>query len=397
MALTLSGGISSSFVSGGITYQVQTFTGSGNLYVAGTGTLTAQVLLVGGGGGGSEGCGGTGNNAFGGNGGGAGGVFYTSSYTFLATDPTWSVTVGKGGSGGTYNSPATPGGTTIIAASASLARAVVSSSYADHAFFQLTGSILGTFHITSSLTQVDAAPNYYVVTGSTAALTTAAVRNKINSLSSSFDITAASVGTTLTLVAFSGSAGNNYKYVSGSITQSFASGGDAEMLTGSYGGVGGRPNGGNGGSGGGGVVSGSKLFVDLGFPGGLQVGRGEAGAGGGGAANSGSSNFDIFYNPFTIHQGGNGGNGVALTIQNGTPVYYAGGGAGGGWVNVGPGAGGLGGLGGGGNGGSGVKGAGVKGAANTGAGGGGGALSDQASNWGDGGDGGSGIVVIIHV
>jgi len=73
MALTLSGGISSSFVSGGITYQVQTFTGSGNLYVAGTGTLTAQVLLVGGGGGGSEGCGGTGNNAFGGNGGGGGG------------------------------------------------------------------------------------------------------------------------------------------------------------------------------------------------------------------------------------------------------------------------------------------------------------------------------------
>ena len=104
------------------------------------------------------------------------------------------------------------------------ATALVSSSYADGAFFQLTGSIVGKFIITGS-GGTDAAPVYYVVTGSTATLTMANIAAKINTLSSSFGITALGSAATLQLTASAfGTGGNSFTYLSASITQPFAGG-----------------------------------------------------------------------------------------------------------------------------------------------------------------------------
>ena len=104
------------------------------------------------------------------------------------------------------------------------AKAVISSSFQDGAYFQLTGSIVGTFFVTSSTTETDAAPIYYVTTGSTANLTLVAIANKINSLTS-FNITASASSTNLLMTAsVVGTAGNSFSYVSSSITQAFAGG-----------------------------------------------------------------------------------------------------------------------------------------------------------------------------
>ena len=104
------------------------------------------------------------------------------------------------------------------------ATALASSSYAEGAFFQLTGSIVGKFFITSS-TEIDAAPVYYVATGSTATLTMANIAAKINTLSSSFGITATGSAATLQLTASAfGTGGNSFTYLSASITQPFAGG-----------------------------------------------------------------------------------------------------------------------------------------------------------------------------
>jgi len=111
------------------------------------------------------------------------------------------------------------------------ASVTISSSFSDGAYFQLTGSITGTFFVTSSGTQTDSAPKYYVVTGSTANLTMIAIANKINSLTS-FAITASVSASNLFLSASTGGvAGNSFSYTSASITQSFTGGANSTIAS----------------------------------------------------------------------------------------------------------------------------------------------------------------------
>ena len=86
--------------SGGIltsdsTYYYRAFTSSGNLVVS-NGSITADILMVGGGGAGGPGYG---DNDTGKGGGGAGGILYKSGHTL--TSNTYSITVGNGGAGRT--------------------------------------------------------------------------------------------------------------------------------------------------------------------------------------------------------------------------------------------------------------------------------------------------------
>ena len=152
------------------------------------------------------------------------------------------------------------------------------------------------------------------------------------------------------------------------------------------GGAGGTTSGGSSGGSGGGAAASSSAYsggagtAGQGYAGGNSVGLagGYAGAGGGGASMVG-------YNA-TANNGGNGGDGVALSIT-GTSTYYAGGG-GGGCFSGGSGAG-SGGQGGGGAGAlySNTTATGTSGSTNTGGGGGG-------SYQGSAGSGGSGVVIL---
>jgi hypothetical protein len=386
MAITsATGGIITNYTSSGTNYRSHTFLTTDQLQITGSGTVA--LLIVGGGGGGSLGGGGESNTTNRGNGGGGGGFI---SRSLSLTAGIWSVAVGDGGLGGTTNISATAGQVSSFGKSAT---ALVSSSYADGAFFQLTGSTVGQFYVTSSTSQVDAAPIYYILTGSTATLTMASIAAKLNTLTSTFNITATGSATNLQLTASVGGLGNTFTYASASITQPFAG---EVYVTASYGGFGGQPEGGAGASGGGSYPTGAAaIFADSGSVGGAQGGK--SGAGGGGAATAGSDSNVTYVNPFTIYTGGAGGLGVSSSLRNGTGSYYADGGGGGGWVNSGAG-GGVGGSGttGGSTGGGMQSRGGEHGSANTGAGGGGGALSDQSSNWGNGGNGGSGIIVVTY-
>jgi len=110
---------------------------------------------------------------------------------------------------------------------------VITGSGLDGSYFQLTGSSdfstsasYGTFYITSSITQVDAAPNYYIVTGSTVATTITNIITKINSLTSKFNITASvsnvySMSLSTTLYDDSEILGNGFKFITGSTTSPF--------------------------------------------------------------------------------------------------------------------------------------------------------------------------------
>lgn len=112
---------------------------------------------------------------------------------------------------------------------ATSATASISSSYQDGAFFKLTGSIVGTFFVTSSTVQTDAAPIYYVVTGSTANLTMVAIASKINTLTA-FNITASvSASNLLMSASVAGATGNSFSYASASIAQIFGGGADATI------------------------------------------------------------------------------------------------------------------------------------------------------------------------
>jgi hypothetical protein len=97
----------------------------------------------------------------------------------------------------------------------------VTSSFADGAFFELTGSAKGKFIVTSS-PSTDSAPVYYVTRGGNDTATMANIVAKINSLSSSFDIAAAvtsSSGNSASASLFSiipGLQGNSYNYKTGS-------------------------------------------------------------------------------------------------------------------------------------------------------------------------------------
>ena len=106
------------------------------------------------------------------------------------------------------------------------ATATISSSFADGAFFQLTGSVAGKFIVTGSIS-ADAAPVYYVVTGSSASATITNLVNKVNTLKNTFGLTAVANGVNATFTAnLPGTAGNSFRYVSSSITQAFAGGVD---------------------------------------------------------------------------------------------------------------------------------------------------------------------------
>ena len=93
----VSGGTTSTYASGGVTYQVQTFTASGTLTVSNSGLV--DVLVVGAGGGGGGGTGG---------GGGAGG-FQSITGAYLPAG-SYAVTVGAGGAAGS-NAAGQNGGT----------------------------------------------------------------------------------------------------------------------------------------------------------------------------------------------------------------------------------------------------------------------------------------------
>lgn len=381
------GGIITNYTSSGTNYRSHAFTASGQLQI--TGSATVELLLVGGGGGGSLGGGGESDITNRGNGGGGGGVVYSGSYSLTAG--AWDVVVGAGGAGGSVTSAATNGGTSIFQKVGTPASASISSSFANGAFFQLTGSATGSFYVTSSTTQVDAPPKYYIVSG-----TIADIAAKINTLTSVFNIIAASSASILQLSAsFNGTAGNSFKYQSASIALTLGGGVATISASAAYGGFGGQPQGGIGASGGGSYPTGAaSINIAQGFAGGTQSGK--SGAGGGGALNTGSNSTSVFNNPFTLYIGGAGGPATSSALFNGTASFYGGGGGGGGWVNVGPGGGGNGGSGVGGNGGAGSQGAGANGVANSGSGGGGGALSDQSSNWGAGGNGSAGIVIVRY-
>jgi hypothetical protein len=101
----------------------------------------------------------------------------------------------------------------------------VTSSFADGAFFQLTGSVVGKFIVTSS-PSTDSAPTYYVTRGGSDAVTMTNIVAKINSLSSSFAISAAvtSSNSASLFALLPGTAGNSYNYSTASITQTFSGG-----------------------------------------------------------------------------------------------------------------------------------------------------------------------------
>jgi hypothetical protein len=150
---------------------------------------------------------------------------------------------------------------------------------------------------------------------------------------------------------------------------------------GSHGGAG--TSGGSGGAGGYGGTGGAAVSNPVqGFAGGGGTTPGSYPGGGGGGAGT------IGGNAPNSSTGGNGGNGLSVSIS-GLTVTYAGGGGGG----VRGGAGGTGGTGGGGNGnGSGV---GVAGTTNTG--GGGGSGSGTSTGTATGANGGSGIVILRYI
>ena len=101
-------------------------------------------------------------------------------------------------------------------------------------FFLLSGSANGTtatsfgkFIMTGSTSQIDAAPIYYVTTGSTATATTNNIVTKINSLYSTFRVTASSSVTDLAVTASilgNEVLGNSFHIVSSSVDNTFAGG-----------------------------------------------------------------------------------------------------------------------------------------------------------------------------
>jgi hypothetical protein len=104
---------------------------------------------------------------------------------------------------------------------------LTTSTYTDSAFFQLTGSVVGKFFVTSSTTETDAAPIYYVLTGSSAATTATNIATKVNTLTSTFGIAAFASASTVRFAATTkGTAGNSFAYVSGSTSSTFAGGQD---------------------------------------------------------------------------------------------------------------------------------------------------------------------------
>ena len=90
------------------------------------------------------------------------------------------------------------------------------ASFADGAFFQLTGSAVGKFFVTSS-SETDANPIYYVTYNASAATNAANIVTKINSLKSTFAINATLSGSGFQLTSsLPGIEGNSFNYKTGS-------------------------------------------------------------------------------------------------------------------------------------------------------------------------------------
>ena len=104
------------------------------------------------------------------------------------------------------------------------ASVLTSASYTDSAFFELTGSARGTFFITSSTTQIDAAPIYYVLTGSSAAVTATNIATKVTTLSSTLGINAYASASTVRFSATTKGADLGYVYKTGSFSVTLAGG-----------------------------------------------------------------------------------------------------------------------------------------------------------------------------
>jgi hypothetical protein len=109
------------------------------------------------------------------------------------------------------------------------------TGFSDGARLSLTGSnaATGTFFVTSSTTQVDAAPTYYVVTGSTIEATIANLATEINDYQSTFGIVALASASVLQLTSSAfGVAGNSYNFTSASVVTTLAGG--LTLATGSF-------------------------------------------------------------------------------------------------------------------------------------------------------------------
>ena len=125
--------------------------------------------------------------------------------------------------------------TGITTGSTQQARAAATiTGLGDGARLSLTGSAAsGTLFVTSSTTQVDAAPTYYVVTGSTIEATIANLATEINAYSSTFGILALASASILQLTSSAfGSAGNSYNFTSASVVTTLAGG--LTLATGSF-------------------------------------------------------------------------------------------------------------------------------------------------------------------
>lgn len=122
----------------------------------------------------------------------------------------------------------TPATASINCNDGAYAKAAVTPTFTDGQFFQVTGSTIGKFFVTSSTTQIDSAPNYYITTGSTAAGTITNIVTKLNTLKTAFDITASANSTTLQLTSsVIGTYGNQFSFVDASNTRTLFTGGVA--------------------------------------------------------------------------------------------------------------------------------------------------------------------------
>lgn len=125
---------------------------------------------------------------------------------------------------GTYSSATA----SVTSNNGAIANASATPTFTDGQFFQLTGSIVGKFFVTSSTTQTDAAPVYYVLTGSDAAGTVTNIATKVNTLTSTFNITASASTTTLQLTSsLAGTVGNGFSFVNAAGSRTTFTGGTA--------------------------------------------------------------------------------------------------------------------------------------------------------------------------
>ena len=143
--------------------------------------------------------------------------------------------IGSGSNGNTSFAAASIPFRGITTGSTQQARgAATITDFGDGTSFRLTGSIAsGTFFVTSSTTEVDVPPTYYVVSGSTAAATIANIATEINAYSSTFGIIALASASILQLTSSAfGVAGNSYRFTSASVVTSLAGG--LTLATGSF-------------------------------------------------------------------------------------------------------------------------------------------------------------------